>query len=205
MKIKILVLFVLSFVIVSCKKEFKSELEFSQWLNDPDNGLKRSQNSGGLSFVLTYLPKPYLAKKEIKNSKADLTETKKIMNSYANSLSFLLTIKPDSTDSEVDIMKTGVKNYDEYKQRFLAMNFELGESIKLKIGNNELAPTLFNVENTYGLANDININIVFDNKQIQQIPGEKIELVFMDDYFETGIHHFVFQKNKLFDLPEFNY
>lgn len=192
----------------ACNQSFKSEQEFYKWLNDHDNGLITTRTTGSIKISVKYLAPEFLAYRELKQTNNYTRELKdSIVNVYKNSLTFLLAIGPDESKEDFDIMTTGVENIVEFNERVKKLNFEIGQFITLKTENGEYKPVLSTLENVYGLTNKRNIYIVFapNEESKKLLCAQKLDLVFEDDIFLTGINHFKFDKKKLDNIPHINF
>lgn len=185
-----------------------SEKSLFAWMNDEDNGLVITKYVNGIKLTAKYLPPPYLAYKEWVDADKENLRYQDVLEGYENNRTFLLTIGPD--DREVaggDVMFYNVLNERDYKQRVKDLNFDIGKYISLNVKNHQLAPKLHTLENTYGLGNHRNIYLVFADDKINGslLTEEKLDLKFIDGIFQTGISHFVFEKQDLDGLPEIKF
>jgi len=188
----------LSALVFSCKEEIRTEAQLHKWINNPENGLLQSKTVGGIKITAKYLPAQYLAFMEIKDiTKPTSKQKDSILSQYSKSLTFLLNISP--ANQSLDIMKAGVANMEEFKERVAEMNFGISEYISLKTEKDEFSPTLLNLENVYGLKDDRNIYLVFANQTKGQniFSSSNYDLTFQDNIFNSGISHFIFKKKDI--------
>ena len=193
-------------VLVSCTSHEKlSYQELIKWVNDSKNGLCSSHERKEISFRAVYMPSPLLASKEMRSQNA---KGKKIYDSlvtqYDTEYTFVVTLAPVSDKPNSDIMYKDIDNKEEYKKRFLEMNFDLKNMFSLKIGDQIVQPEVYSFENTYGLSKGRSIYLVFNKKQFgpsSEKPSE-LDLIFNDEVFNTGINHFVFPLDKINNIPE---
>ena len=199
--------FVLCIFLFSCgKTQVNSVAEYSKWINNPSNGLIVTRKINGLKLSVKYLPAEYLEYKEIQDANNNLKrQLDSLKNEYKNSITFLLTIGPDDDKgNKNDIMFDGIKNYKEYSERLLSLNFEIDKNISLKTGGIELKPVLSALENTYGLSKNRTIVFAFSptKNEKQEIENSKeIDFIYSDDLFQLGCMHFNFSGNDLKNLP----
>lgn len=192
---------VLSVMLFACTDSFDSPRELNQWINSPENGMVAVKQSGDKELVLKYLPASYLVYKEIK----DIKEPTKglvdsLMKVYANSRSFLLTIKYKG-DEPYDPVYEGIADFYDFKERKEDMQFSFDKYVKLCTSQgNEYKPVLSHMEDTYGLQKHRNIYLVFapETESESDIMGAgELDVVFHDKIFDTGITHFVFKKKDI--------
>lgn len=191
------------------KKKVNTVGEYSKWINEPENGLIITKRIKGLEISVKYLPSEYLTFKEITES-GDNSEknAQRIKKEYESAITFLMTIGPDeSKNNNNDIMFEDIKNYKEYSERLLSLNFEMDKNVTLKAAHVELKPVLSALENTYGLSKSRNVMFVFspNDKEIENIKkADAIDFVYTDELFSLGIMHFNFQRNNIENLPIIN-
>lgn len=195
-------------VILSCgNKTITTNEEYLKWMNDEDNGLVMTKEAGGITIKVKYLPSNYLAYQDLSGQTIiKKEESDSIIKSYDKSLTFLITIGVDGEVKKGDVMYQGVQNYEEYKKRLYAMNFDIENNVTIKIGEKKYRPVLSNLENGYGLTESRNITLVFvpETKEDQLFYlGEEIQFTYDDELFDSGINHFTFDRKKLNNIPQF--
>ncbi len=184
------------------RKEFSSISQYANWLNDPSHGALVEREVNDLKLTVKYLPPEYLAAKDSRGLSQSGKDS--LLKSYSQSKTFLLTISPNGkAEKQGDLMFRNINNYQQYKERSFAMNFEIGEYVNLDAGDNTYAPVLSTLENTYGLEEGRSIYLVFnDHHQGEEFDKAKeLDVVFNDELFNTGLHHFVFSRKNLNDIP----
>ncbi|MDB5272082.1 MAG: hypothetical protein JWO58_449 [Chitinophagaceae bacterium] len=204
---KLVFVFFLLFLF-SCNHEVKDQQEYLRWVNDPQHELVKAKSVGDLLLEVKYLPADLLAWKELKDKSFTEKEKDSLIHFYDQSLTFLLTVKPDSSKGATDdILYRGVTNEKDFKLRVNALNFGIERMIKLIIGKDEYYPALAVMENTYGTSLSKNFYIVFsaDDKKKIGDQWKTMDLVFTDELFLTGINHFIFQEKAIEDIPDFNF
>lgn len=200
-------LFLALLILVSCKKEIRTLSDYNKYLNDMDHGLKKERTFNNLKIGVKLLPPDYLLLKEI-NSIAKESYSKKL-SEYQKSLSFLLTLTFGDGKAEAgnNPVAFGVNDYQEYKERFIHLNFELYEDIKLVLDNKEeYTPVLISFENTYGQGDALNTTIVFSPKKdkTEFVKTSSYTFVYNDRIYSTGLNKFTFKKEDLENSPHIN-
>jgi len=199
--IKIVTLFTVPLLLIKCSQGFNSTEEMYKWMKDPVNGMIITKLSGDKELTMKFLPVNYLVYKEIKeNQNRSDKQIDSLRQLYANSRSFLLTIKYKN-DEPYDPVYEGIYSYDELNIRKQDMHFAFDEYVKLvSTDGGEYKPILSHMEETYGLQKHRNIHLVFspENKnQMDILEAKELDIVFDDRIFNTGIHHFVFEKQNI--------
>lgn len=201
-------LLLLMVMVLSCRNDFDSMEALNTWINNPENGMTVCRYSGDKILAVRYVPASLSAYKDIK----DLTErNRSIIDSvnalYANSRTFLLTIKYKE-NAPYDPAYEEISNYGELCARKQRMHFSFDHYITLITAEgNEYKPVLTHMEETYGLQKYRNIHLVFSPQNEQQmdiLKSDKLDIVFDDRLFNTGIHHFVFKKKYMDDQIAMN-
>lgn len=208
-KISIYITLAITSLFVGCNQHgIDSEKELLSWINHQDNGLVKTKYINGIRLTAKYLPPAYLAYKEWVTADKKNFGYQDVLKTYQHNRTFLLTIGPDDRKKAGgDVMFYNVLNEKDYKQRVQDLNFDIGRYISLNMETKQLAPKLHTLENTYGLGKHRNIYLVFADDEANGglLTNEKLDLKFIDEIFQTGISHFVFDKQDLDGLPELKF
>jgi hypothetical protein len=194
-----------------CQQVIKSQADLYKWVHNADNGLIKQKTVDQVALSVKYLPPELLVSRELKGQPTKRKVVDSLLSQYKNGRTFLLNIglKGKGEKATVqDILYKDADSYGAYKQRAMEMNFNMAQYIRLKADNKVLVPVIANMENTYSLTKGRNIYLVFSgNKATQQAlkQAQKLDIIFTDQLFETGIHHFVFDTNKLDNIPQVSY
>lgn len=196
----------MAFCFFSCDKSIDNIKDYYKYINTPSNGLVKTKSIGAISFSMKYLPSDFYVYKTM--IKFPDVSRDSIRKEYSSSLNFVLKVAP-SKESEIkfDVMTETVNSLTEFQEQALTVNFELQKFIYLKIGNQQIKPVLVETENVYGLAQHRLINIVFAKDEFEELWNneDKIDLVFNDEIYGTGKHHFLFQKSDFINVPKLEY
>lgn len=194
-----------AYFFVKSKPDVTTVSGYLAWLNDPGHGLTQTKYINGISLTVKLLPPEYLTYQEISQPSSQSVRDS-LVALYKKNISFLLVIGPDERNkSGEDIMWTGTTGYEEYVERLLAMNFNLSECLKLRVGEQEFLSHLSSAENTYGLGKSRNIIVTFtpDTQERNFYSANEIDLIYSDELFKTGINHFTFSRNDISKIPSF--
>lgn len=189
-------------ILSGCGRTIHNEDKYYQWINDESNHLKVGKETNGFILTFKYMPPELLAYNEYSSARENNQKINKdsLINTYTNSLTFLFTIE----DSENrDIMYYDVYSETEFKQRIMELNFKLQDYISIKTDATEYVPVLCIMESTYEAKNSRNFYIVFTDTEKSNglLDQEKIDVVFNDLFFNTGISHFTFSKHDFEKVP----
>lgn len=186
------------------RKKLKAEA-YMAWYKDADNGLSKEKIVGGYKIKMRYVPADYLIYKEMLASPKANRDS--VAQYYQNNVALVLSISPvavDPKDGDRNIMYDGLEKFEDYKKRVFDLNFNIEDLVELKLDEHTtLVPSIYNVENTYGLSKELNFNLVFSpTAAVKDLSKyEQLDVVLNDRVFETGISHFVFEKKELDKLP----
>jgi hypothetical protein len=190
-----------SLILAACGKEGPKDLtEYYRWVNDPEHGLIRHHEVNGITLTMKYMPPSYLAHQYVAATPG-ITQAQKdsVMQSYRNSLCFLLTIGVG--DSTGDIMTRGIGSYEEFSQRAMRLNFEMQNYVTLRAGEKDYRPALAIMENTYGMTPKRDVVLVFaDDASLRA--ADTLDVRFNDTIFETGISHYEFLRKDMAEVQD---
>jgi hypothetical protein len=184
----------------SCGKQPSTMKEYFEWLNDPANRLVQERKVNGYKLTMKFLPAEYLAYKDMKDEGLGMDAKDSILSLYEKNLTFLLTVGPDEeSGNKADVMMSDIGSKEEYTDRVMAMNFVMEDMITLQAGDEKIRPVLSNMENTYGLGKSRSLMIVF--APANKPSGPAYDLAYADELFGTGILHFVFDTERINNIP----
>lgn len=188
---------VLMLWLCSCGKKqmnFESTKDYLIWASDLSNGALKSKDVNGFKLSAKYLHPEFLAIREC--GTCSKSEYDSLQALYKTNLSFLVTIGPG--EGEVgDVMKANVTNYAEYSERFLKMNFEFDDRVKLLNEKTTEQLLVYSLENTYGLTDHRDMYLVFSNSDSLNSPNGVVEMTVDGNLFGMGICKFRFDKADL--------
>lgn len=199
LKIKAILIAWVILLINGCKEDVKTAEEYLKWMNQPESGLVIEKKIADKKITVKYLTPEYLTYNELKDKETYSEKTKdSIFNWYSSSRTFLMTIRPADENGE-SVQMEGITSMSEYTERTKTLNFDMGEYLRLITEKAEFIPVLTSMENTYDLQKYRNIYVVYSEKDSAEdlFSSKKIDFVFNDELFSTGISHFVFDKEKI--------
>jgi len=189
----------------SCNQPLESKQEIAQYLGDPGNGTVVKKTSGRFELTLSWLPAEIQALSELRGiENKTVAAFDSLQNSYNDALAFKFTLKPQAHEKgQPDLLKGTTGDYSNYKEIFEQLNFNLSQYISLTWNNHVLSPTLTRMENTYGLTPHRTFILVFAAPNAATTWTGEADLVFTDEFFGTGINHFIMDLDKC-QLPQLN-
>lgn len=195
----------------SCvNRQINSEKDYYQWINEESHHLFVTKSINGVKLTVKYLSPEYLAYKEYNGTGAGSKAKDSLLLLYNRNRTFLLSFNADgkSEGQSGDIMYKDITNTEEFNNRLLELTFNIGQFIRLKTDSNIYLPVLFTFENSYGISPGRSIYLVFapDGKETDDLlSSARVDIVFDDQVFMTGISHFSFKKDDLDNIPHINF
>lgn len=194
-------------IVGSCNSGVSTKEELLTFINSNQDSFVRTKRVNKFNISVKYLPPQFFVLKELSGGHSPKSKVvDSLMNIYGNSRTFLLTVSSDETAENPikdNVMFYGSESIQEYKERAVQMNFTMEDQFRLKTENGEFFPVLCNLENTYSAVGHKNFLIVFADTDSNQglMAAKNLDFVFTDEFFNTGINHFVFDKEQIDDVP----
>lgn len=174
----------------SCKNvTVKNEKEYNVWINSKENGCILKKEIKNISYTAKYLPTSFLVMRE-KHISETILDTDSLQSVYEKGINIYFRIDPLNND--VDIMYADVYNEEQFHQRVYDMNFNLKEMFSLEYKGERIYPSLFHLENDYGMSKGRGMDIVFPITEKYNL-NDEFTLIFDDEIFLTGINKFKFK------------
>ncbi|MGE3823811.1 MAG: hypothetical protein AB7G44_06270 [Bacteroidia bacterium] len=186
-------------VFYSCSAVNKvSPVDYVKWVEDENNGLKRTKEIGDYIFELQYQPLEYMALREVKDIN---NVTSAEMDSVKNQLSGLdyYKLKIKSVNDASNPLSTGLGSNDKYYYRLEYFANEVKNDLSLVNGNDTILCALHHFEYNHNIVPYHTILIGFENNAEQKI--ESRTFIYNDKILGTGAVKFIFDKNDLENIP----
>ncbi|MCF8715552.1 hypothetical protein JM658_12020 [Joostella atrarenae] len=194
----IILLIVCGLCMFSCGSSIENETELVAWVSNTDHGYIKKAKGNGFTLTMQYLPPEYLAYMEMKKDGEDKTMYDKYLKEFNQSTSFLFSLNHE--DGHTSMLTYDVDSYSGYNQRVRQLNFDLKSALEMQLNDSlKVLPVLSSFENTYEIQAKNTLYIVFPKKTDQEI--QKMDIIYRDPFFDTGISHFLFDKDKIQSLP----
>lgn len=180
-KNKLLVLMMVA--LTSCtKQEGVGAIQYVNWVENPQNGIKVEKQIGDFDFEVQYKPYEYIVLKNKRNTQI----TKEQMLTEVDSINGLqyYTLKIGLHAGEGDLLKYNLHDVQSYTDRVNYFSFGAQSDIKLVDGNDTLSCALLHFERTYGLTPYINLILAFQ-KDTSKVPLDKT-LIYDDKMLGVG-------------------
>lgn len=172
-----------------------------KWLSLAENGLVKTNEVNDVKMTVKYIPSIIQAYQEVSKNTTH-ADFDSLISFYDKQLCFVLNF--ESRIEGKDIKYRGISGEQDYNERINDLSFNIGELITLKTQGTDYNPTLFHFERSFGSSKSNNVVIVFAERELFKSKGEKLDFVFVDEIFKTGINHFVFNRSSIESVPTEN-
>jgi len=171
--------------------------EYVQWVQDPDNGLKREKIIDDLIFSVQYKPGEYIICREQRQAQLQAGLVKQKLAGLNGMQYYDLTIKMKSGEGE--LLKQGLASVEQYDQRVKYFAFAMQNDIQLVEGNDTLPCSLFHFERAYDITPQATFLLGFPVNE--NTSKEDKTLIIYDKTFNSGLIKLTFPINRLNNLP----
>ncbi|MFM9841172.1 MAG: hypothetical protein ACKVOQ_23110 [Cyclobacteriaceae bacterium] len=161
MKVFPLLLIVL---VVGCKpKSFSSEKELVAYIQNEENGLKKTNEVGDYKVTVTYRPTDLLIKQEVGENSTQEAITK-ARKKYQNYYYFILSLS--RSGKEALDQSQGFGQYSEMVQK---LSFRVPEFVNMTTSASDtISVADFILNRTYGLGSSTDILVVFNKEKAKE-------------------------------------
>ncbi len=181
----ILISFLSVLLITSCVKKLNSE-EYTSFVSNPDNGLRKDQVFGDFELSALYEPYQYV----VANDRDFATKEE-----YERYEHFQFRIKLNKGGNILLYKETQIQNE---VTRINHFGFSAQTDFKIFTDNDTVPCKLVHYSRNYNLSPTIDLSLVFD-----AIPKDTDwQLVYEDQQFGLGRMKFLFKQENLENLPE---
>jgi hypothetical protein len=175
---------------MACDPSLTTREEMLKYVNDPENGLTKTQKDDYLIVAATMYPMHLMQKSDSNIGKTE----------FKNSLSFVIKFQPVQSAGN-DFLIEAAGTYDNYKVMIEKLNFSPEAFFTLKTSTGlEFKPVLATLENAFesSASKKLFLTFALSNQEINSIEGKKLTVVF-DNLFE-GKDKFDFEFDTGFSL-----
>ena len=173
----VFLILILGLVTFSCKKV--SPLDYIEWIENQDNGLRKEKTIGDYRFEIQYCPKNYL---QIKRGNYDSTSSTEIIKNNSG-LCFIFRIE-----------RLSDKDNHSLFQLINEANFSLISE------SDTIRSSMVLYENNFKISSIESYSVYFDVYQIKN----DIRFVYQDEVLTTGPVIFSFKIQDIKRIPEIN-
>ncbi len=194
-----LIFFVTLMTIFSCQKTFKSKEEYSDYINDVDNGFSQIKEVNGVKIIVTFKPSDLLVCQEVENKNFSKEKTDSIRLKYNNLLYFILSYSKD----DKEILST-IESRSQFNEIQNKLTFKMNENVSLVNNFKDTIPLQdYNFTRTYGMSKTSTLLFVFrKNDKIEN--SNQLNFILSDIGIGIGNLEFKFDTNIL-EKTAYNY
>lgn len=203
---KTLNIFLLSVMLYACQGSEKREQEYSSpsliwpsddatsseylnWIQEAENGFKKTKTIGEFKFTATYIPHIAKAIRELGEKSNDLQLRSQVAEEYSDLENYELEITIPMYNDE--LIRYNVNGEEEYSKRVNHYSFSANQQCSLVLNGDTLPCPVHVWERTFQAVNQIKLQLAFPASNIKS-PDCKRELIFDDIIFNNGPIHFLF-------------
>ncbi|MCO5950591.1 hypothetical protein NAF19_27085 [Mucilaginibacter sp. RT5R15] len=188
-----LIAFLLMCLFSACEssksKTFKTRAELIKYINNPENGLKKTDSSGTVKATFTYRPAELILPKQMTYTKDQL----ELVRKYQNSLAFVIGFTANGKEV-LNHLQSG--QYSGIVQTF---GFRMERYIKaIPDGAAAVSAEQCLFLQTFGMGAANQLLVVFDKRKL--IHSKKIDFVVGEFGLRTGDLHFSFRTEDLMNI-----
>ena len=184
-------------LVTSCSKQELSPMDYVKWVDDSDNGLKKSKIYKGITISAQYRPVEYQVAIEEKSHALSAEKLDSRSKQIEGMQYYLLRFALE--DRSKDIMRFALSSEAEYYQRLNYCSFGMQNDIYLVQGTDTLSCKLFNAVRSYGLSPNADYLLAFEEKDASA--KTERQLIVNDAVFGLGPVKFKFTEDDLNNIP----
>jgi hypothetical protein len=199
MKIQTSLLFLVSiFVLFSCTPSELTRDEYIKFIEDESNGLKVSEAIGEFVFIVQYKPADYMALLEQRTAEIDKVQFLKTKEELSNLEQFNITI--ESKSGKAEMLKTDIRNDQEYFRRIEYFTMEAEKDFKLITGYDTVSCGLYHFERSYDITPYSKIVLGFE-KKISESKEDRL-ISFNESILGIGNINFRIKNKDIKNIPQ---
>jgi hypothetical protein len=172
--------------------------EYVQWMQDPENGIKKEKTIDDVIFSALYKPSEYIICMEEKKDQLTDSLVKKRQEEFSDMEYFDLTIALESGQGE--LLKHGLTSIAQYDERVQYFAFEMQKDIKLVEDGDTIPCGLYHFERAYDVAPYSKFMLGFVKNK--KTGSKERTLVFYDRVFNKGLIKFTYTDEDFNNIPK---
>ncbi len=178
----------------ACGRKDYSTKSYMAFVQSPESGLYKQLSISGWEYEIQYRPYDYTILLESRNGYSDSLK-KARLDQLKGTAWFSIKFRKENSDQSP--LRVGVSSLDEYQQRYVYYMSNAMNDISLIYGQDTLHPMSYVFETSYNVAPFETMIVGFDLKNGDKMPGEHMQLIFLDRVFKNGIVKASFEKSSL--------
>lgn len=178
-------------LISSCEKELTSD-ELEKYIQNPENGTKKSFESGSFKAEIIYRPTDLMVKQELTAGKKDIEALRKNYGQYNY---FVLNMR----NNDADLLNITASNKSVFAGINEQLSFSLNEHVYLLDENKDTSYLVdFAFPRLYEAAKSTSVLLAF---KALSIKTNKFKICLKDIAYTTGIIEFDYDKQDFKNIP----
>ena len=195
---KYILLLLITSIFCACGgKDLLKPSEYSQWMQNPENGMKQSKKIQDFEFIAQYKTPEYITVLEEKSNalKAQLVSNR-VGELGSDMAYFNFRIKGNAYP-----LQQGTTSEMEFNQRMAYANFGMQQDLELVEGGDTLDCVMYQFVRNYNIAPYIDFVVGFERNNQEHIEADKT-LIFNDNVFGVGKVKLHFSASDLNQIPK---
>lgn len=167
-----------------------SIIEYTEWINDSENGFVRNKVFDALHFQAKYIPSELKAIRSL-GVEAENFEKRKHEAELFRELEFyeiILTV----VDHNDELLNYQLATQEEYQRRVQYFGFYANQDAQIICGEDTISCPHHTWERTYDAVNKVVLEFAFPANSLTNCEHEQRELIYNDSVFGNGPIHFRF-------------
>jgi hypothetical protein len=168
--------------------------EYRHFFQDKENGLLKVKTINGIRYELQYIPNPWMAFKESRQSERN---SDSLLEKYSKATYFKLDIYPlESNHNVIELFSSGEQSYYEYSNYF---SYEFAKNIDMTLLNDTKLDPLYCInEKNYNISNRLTFTLAFP---VNKVPGD-FTISINPEVLNAGKLLFAYKKSDIDRIPQ---
>lgn len=181
------------------RSEFSSEKELADFIHDPDNGLEKVEEGGGVKITVTYKPADLMVAQELKSRSGRAPDVSSYYKKYDPYYYFLVSLS--NNNREVLNTLNGMETYSDLVE---TMSFRMNDYVTLTTNASDTIPVAdFILNRTFNMSKSTDLLFVFSKEKSE---GKQWVQFNLNEFgLNIGNHRFRFLKKDLDSVPCINF
>lgn len=189
---------IFSLLIYSCKRELQSPLEYINYVENEENGLKKSITVNGWCYDFQYKPHEYIILKEGGDLGFQGADRKKQLDKTV-----WFNVDISRVEKTINPLKYKMQTLQDYETRYQYMISQAAQDFTLVYNKTDTVyPISYLFETNYNLTPIETVVIGFKLPNDLQVAANDMQIIYRDRVFNNGIVKTLFTQKDITQLPK---
>jgi len=177
----------------SCRKKITNRADLIEYINNPENGLKKTEQIGPVKVALTYKPWQLTVLNQLGNKGKSGNKDKPAITNFTNKLFFVLSLSANNKEILRQVP------FSQYSEMVQVLAFRMKEFVELIPDEGKpIEPLDCLFQQTYGMGIANNVLIVFDKQKL--LEADNLNIKIKEFGLNTGNLSFNLQTKDINDI-----